>query len=350
MKYRQLGRSGLKVSELCLGTMLFGSFASENTSRNIIARARSQGVNFIDSAEGYVGGRSEEIVGQALAGQRDEWVVATKIGPRREETDGIRQGLSRKGIFQQVELSLKRLGTDYIDIYYLHREDPATPLAESLHALADLVRQGKIRYYGISNHQSWKLAEFSHLADDIGVDRPAVSQLCYNAVDRRPEKEHFHITDFYGLGVVAYSTLARGVLTAKYRPGEEPAPDTRAGRKDKKMFQTEWRPESLRIAQAIRDYAERKGTAAAELAFAWALNNESVTSVIAGPRTEDQWEAYVRALDYTVTAEDEALIDSLVAPGSASTNGYADPADVKPKRTPRSLATRAVSAEERARR
>jgi aryl-alcohol dehydrogenase-like predicted oxidoreductase len=335
MKYRQLGRSGLKVSELCLGTMLFGSFADETTSRNIIARAASQGVNFIDTAEGYVNGRSEEIIGQALAEKRDDWVLATKVGPRREETDTIRQGLSRKGIFQQVERSLKRLRTDYIDIYYLHREDPATPIAESLNALADLVRQGKIRYYGVSNHQSWKIAQFSHLADQLGIDRPVASQLCYNAVDRRPEKEHFHITDFYGQGVVAYSTLARGVLTGKYAPGAEPPSDTRAGRKDKKMFQTEWRPESLRIAQKVREYAERKGTTATELAFAWALNNDSVTSVIAGPRTEEQWEIYVRALDYTVTAEDEALIDSLVVPGSASTNGYADPADVKPKRTPR---------------
>ncbi len=338
MKYRRLGQSGLKVSELCLGTMLFGSFADEATSRNIIASAKDNGVNFIDSAEAYAAGLSEEIVGRAIEGQRDDWVIATKIGPARSEDWPVRQGLSRKGLFQQVEKSLKRLNTDYIDLYYLHREDPQTPIAESLHALADLVRQGKIRYYGISNHQSWKLGEFSNLADRLGVDRPAASQLCYNAVDRRPEKEHFHITDYYGLGAVVYSTLARGVLTGKYQPGAEPPSDTRAGRKDRKMYQTEWRPESLDIAQAIKQHAEAKGISAGEFAFAWVLNNSSVTAAIAGPRTEDQWNSYLRALDYKITPDDEALVDSLVKPGSASTNGYADPADTKPKRNPRFLA------------
>lgn len=344
MKYRRLGRSGLTVSELAVGTMLFGSFADEATSRNILARARDQGVNFIDTAEVYAGGRSEEIIGRAVKGQRDQWIIATKVAPNRSTEGGvIRQGLSRKNIFQQVDHSLRRLNTDYIDLYYLHREDPNTPMAESLHALADLVRLGKIRYYGISNHQSWKLAEFSHLADQLGVDRPAASQLCYNAVDRRPEKEHFHITEYYGLGVVAYSTLARGVLTGKYQPGVEPPPDTRAGRKDKKMMQTEWRHESLVIAQKLRAHAEKKGITAAEFALAWVLNNDAVTSVIAGPRTEEQWETYVRALNYTVTPEDEALVDSLVVPGSASTNGYSDPADTRPRRVPRSISNPAPS-------
>jgi aryl-alcohol dehydrogenase (NADP+) len=333
MRYRRVGQSGLKVSELCVGTMLFGSHSDEATSLNIIAKAREQGVNFIDSADVYVRGKAEEIVGKAIRHDRDNWVVATKLGAGMADSPLPNQrGLSRKWIFQEVEASLKRLGTDYIDIYYPHREDPTTPIAETLGALADLVQQGKIRYYGISNHQSWKIAEYSRLADHLGVPRPVTSQLCYNAFDRRPEKDHFHITDYYGLGNVIYSALARGVLTAKYDPDKEPPADTRAGRNDRKMLQTEWRPESLQAAQLLRDYAQTKGISAAEFAFAWALNNASISAVIAGPKTEEQWDSYVRALSVRLTAEDEAFVDSLVKPGYASTHGYSDPADTKPLR------------------
>lgn len=333
MKYRRLGQSGLKVSELSLGTMLFGSFADETTSANIIAKAREQGVNFIDSADVYVKGRAEEIVGRAIAGDRDSWVVATKFGGGMTDDPRPNQrGLSRKWIFREVEASLKRLGTDYIDIYYPHREDPTTPIAETLGAITDLVREGKIRYYGVSNHQSWKLAEYSRLADQLGVPRPIASQLCYNAFDRRPEKYHFHITDYYGLGNVVYSPLARGVLTGKYRPGEEPAADTRAGRKDRKLYQTEWREESLHASQALGEYAAGRGVSPAVFAVAWVLNNASVSSVIAGPRTEEQWDSYVEALEFALTAEDEAFVDALVKPGYASTHGYSDPADTAPLR------------------
>lgn len=330
MRYRNVGRNGLKVSEIAIGTMLFGSHADEATSRRIIDKARDQGVNFIDGAEAYVGGTAEEIIGRAVAHDRDKWVIGTKVSPR--PGDNPQPGLSRKGIFRAVEASLKRLNTDYIDIYYPHREDLNVPIEETVRALSDLVQQGKIRYYGVSNHQSWKLAEYVRLADQAGLPRPIASQLCYNLTDRRPEKEHFHITDHYGLGNVVYSSLARGVLTGKYDPDAPPPPGTRAGRSDKKLFQTEWRPESLDIAQTPRDHAEARGVTAAEFAFAWVLNNASISSVIAGPRTEEQWDSYIRALDFQLTAEDEILIDSLVKPGYASTHGYADPADTKPLR------------------
>ena len=340
MKYRKLGRSGLTVSELAIGSMLFGSFATEEASLNIIAKAREQGVNFIDTADVYVRGKSEEIVGRAITKDRDDWVLATKLGNSMSDNPGPNQrGASRKWIFQEVEASLKRLDTDYIDILYLHREDRYTPIAETFRALTDLVRQGKIRYYGISNHQSWKLAEYSHLADQAGVDRPAASQLCYNIVNRTPEKEHFHITGYYGQGVVTYSALARGVLTGKYIPGEAPPADSRAGRNDRKMYQTEWREESLHIAQRLRQHAEARGISASEFAVAWVLNNEAVTSVIAGPKTEAQWDTYIRALEYEFTAEDEALVDSLVTPGHASTPGFLDPSDIQPLRRPRSAAS-----------
>ncbi|MFT4089540.1 MAG: aldo/keto reductase [Asticcacaulis sp.] len=332
MKYRSVGNSGLRVSELGLGTMLFGSFADEATSLKIIDKARDQGVNFIDTAEVYVGGTSETIIGKAIAKDRDNWVIGTKASPGAPADAPHQRGLSRRSLFRKVEASLKRLGTDYIDIYYPHREDLQTPIEETAEALADLVKQGKIRYYGISNHQSWKLAEYSRLADLAGNPRPIASQLCYNAFDRRPEKDHFHITDHYGIGNVVYSPLARGVLTGKYLPNEAPPADTRAGRNDKKLYQTEWRPESLEAAQALKAHAEARGVTAAAFAFAWVLNNASVSSVIAGPRTEAQWDSYVSALEVQLTAEDEAVVDALVPPGFASTHGYADPADTRPLR------------------
>ena len=337
MRYRKLGRSGLTVSELCLGAMMFGGIASEEVANRIIDSARDRGVNFIDTADTYVRGRSEEVVGRALAKDRDRWVLATKVGnPVTDNPAPNERGLSRKWILHQAEASLRRLQTDYIDLYYLHREDPDTSLEETLAALADLQRQGKIRYYGVSNHQSWKLAALSHLADARDLDRPAASQINYSIVNRTPEKEHFHLTGHYGPGVVVYSPLARGVLTGKYVPGEPPPADSRAGRggghDKRRMQQTEWRAESLAIAQRLRAHAEALGITASEFAVAWALNNSAVASVIAGPRTEDQWQAYLRALDYAVTAEDETLVDSLVTPGHASTLGYNHPNDLAPFR------------------
>lgn len=343
MRYRNVGRNGLKVSEIAIGTMLFGSHADEATSLRIIAKAREQGVNFIDGAEVYVGGTAEEIIGRAIASDRDKWVIGTKVSPRPSDTP--QPGLSRKGIIRAVEGSLKRLNTDYIDIYYPHREDLNVPIEETVRALGDLVQQGKIRYYGVSNHQSWKLAEYVRLADQAGLPRPVTAQLCYNLTDRRPEKDHFHITDHYGLGNVVYSSLARGVLTGKYDPDAPPPAGTRAGRADKKLFQTEWRPESLDIAQTLRDHAQARGVTAAEFAFAWVLNNASISAVIAGPRTEEQWDSYIKALDFRLTAEDEALVDSLVKPGYASTHGYADPADTKPLRRIVELAPKTEKAE-----
>jgi aryl-alcohol dehydrogenase (NADP+) len=227
----------------------------------------------------------------------------------------------------EVETSLRRLGTDWIDLYYLHKEDWTTPLEETVRAMGDLVRAGKIRYFGISNYKAWRLAEICNICDRLGIARPAASQPYYNAVNRMPEVEHLPACGFYGLGVVPYSPLARGVLTAKYRPGENTAPEgTRAARNDKRMMQTEWRPESIEIAQKLRAHAEKRGMTPGQFATLWVLNNRHVTATIAGPRTEEQWEDYLGALKHRFTAEDESLVDSLVVPGHASTPGFIDPA------------------------
>lgn len=335
MEYRKLGRSGLKVSKLCLGAMMFGGETSERDANEIVAAARDLGVNFIDTADAYNAGESERVVGGAIASERDYWVLATKLSNPMSDGDPNARGLSRKWVLRACEDSLDRLQTDYIDIYYLHKEDHATPLEETVRALADLVHAGMIRYFGVSNYRSWRVAEICNLCDRFGIDRPVVSQPYYNAMNRMPEVEHIPACNYYGLGVVTYSPLARGILTAKYKPGETPDATSRAGRSDKRMMQTEWRPESIEIAQKIKAHAEAKGASPVDIAVNWVLNNAMVTGVIAGPRTMEQWQSYAKALDYRYTAEDEALIDSLVAPGHPSTPGYSDPAYPLEGRKPR---------------
>ncbi|MDE2378666.1 aldo/keto reductase [Bradyrhizobium sp.] len=325
MQYRKLGRSGLKVSQICLGSMMFGGPTDEAASRRIIAKAREAGVNFIDTADAYSNGASEEVVGRAIADSREAWVLATKLA-NPMGSDPNRGGLSRRWVLGACEESLKRLGTDTIDIYYLHKEDHATPLEETVRAMGDLIRAGKVRYFGVSNYRAWRVAEICNICDRLGIDRPVASQPYYNAMNRMPEVEHFPACGHYGLGIVPYSPLARGVLTGKYRPDAAPDKETRAGRNDTRMMQTEWRPESLLLAQEIKSHAEKKGITAGQFAVAWVLNSSFVTSVIAGPRTEAQWDDYIRALDYRFTADDEALIDALVTPGHPSTPGYNDPA------------------------
>lgn len=335
MNYRKLGASGVKVSPLCLGTMMFGGTTDEATSRRIVDKARDSGINFIDTADVYNDGKSEEIVGRSMKGRRQDWVLATKLAnPMGRDPNRI--GLSRKWIMSAIDESLTRLGTDYVDIYYLHKEDHATPLAETVRAIGDLVRAGKIRYFGVSNYRSWRVAEICNLCDRMGIDRPVVSQPYYNAMNRMPELEHLPACGHYGLGVVPYSPLARGVLTGKYDPDAPPPADTRAGRNDKRMHQTEWRRESLVIAQKLKRHAEGRGITAGQFALNWVLNNGFVTAAVAGPRTEAQWDEYVGALGYRFTAEDEALVDSLVVTGHPSTPGYNDPQYPIEGRVPRS--------------
>jgi aryl-alcohol dehydrogenase (NADP+) len=305
--------------------MMFGGETDERTANRIVDKAREVGINFVDTADSYNEGRSEEVTGRAIAKDRDSWVLATKVANPMGSGPNDR-GLSRKWIMTAAEASLRRLGTDFIDIYYLHKEDHETPLAETVRAMADLVHQGKIRFFGVSNYRAWRIAEICRLCDELGIGRPVVSQPCYNALNRMPELEQLPACSYFGLGVVPYSPLARGVLTGKYNPEAAPPAGTRAGRADRRMMQTEWRRESLDIAQIIRKHAEERGITAGHFALNWVLNNRLVSSVIAGPRTEAQWEEYLGALAYRFTDEDEKLVDSLVEPGHPSTPGYNDPA------------------------
>jgi aryl-alcohol dehydrogenase-like predicted oxidoreductase len=324
MEYRRLGQNGLWVSPLCLGTMLFGAQTSEATARRMFDLARAAGVNFIDTADEYVHGRSEEIIGKLVAKDRGDWVIATKVGSQWSARPN-ESGTGRTWIMRQVEASLRRLGTDYIDIYYTHIDDEGAPVEETARAMGDLIRAGKVRHFGISNYRGWRIALMAEACDRLGVPRPVVCQPYYNAMNRMPEVEVLPACGHYGIGVAPYSPIARGVLTGKYPTAGAPPTGTRAGRGDPRIMNSEYRPESLAIAQIVKQHAERRGMTAAQLAVLWVLNNKLVTAPIVGPRTVAQWKEYLGTLDHRFEAGDEALIDTLVPSGHPSTPGYTDP-------------------------
>ena len=325
MQYRLLGKSNLKVSALCLGTMMFGDQTARDEAASIVADAHAQGVNFIDTADVYTKGASESMVGELLKGQRHDWVLATKLG--NAMSSRVNEGhYSRSWMLREVASSLTRLQTDFVDILYLHRDYNGMNLEEPLRALDAMLRAGQIRAWGVSNFRGWRIAELVNMACSLGMPAPVVCQPYYNLLNRMPEVEILPACGHYGIGVTPYSPVARGVLTGKYAPGQPAPGDTRAGRGDKRIAETEFRDESLRIAQTLKVHAEARGITLAQFATAWVLANPAVSSVIAGPRTLAQWQDYRPALDYVVTAEDEALVDSLVSPGHPSTPGYNDPA------------------------
>ena len=323
IEYRRLGQSGLEVSRICLGTMMFGDRTDAGAAQQIVDSAIEAGINFIDTADVYAKGASEKIVGAAIKANRRRWILATKVGNvmTAAPLDG---GLSKRWILQACDDSLTRLATDYIDIYYLHKDDLDTPIAETVGALGDLIRSGKIRYFGISNYRGWRIAEVVSECEAQGVTLPVVCQPYYNLLNRMPEVEILAACDYYGIGVASYSPIARGVLTGKYTPGIVPD-GSRAARKDKRFMETEFRDESIAIAQTLKTHAEKTGRTPLQFALAWLWANEVVTSVIAGPRTLEQWQDYVNALGTQWSDDDEALVDSLVKPGHPSTPGYNDP-------------------------
>jgi aryl-alcohol dehydrogenase-like predicted oxidoreductase len=328
MEYRRLGGSGLAVSSVCLGTMMFGDRTDAREANEIVAHAQDNGVNFIDTADVYANGASETITGAAIRARRARWILATKVGnvmPGDDDKPPHTGGLSRRWLFQACDASLARLRTDWIDIYYLHIDDAKTPLAETAAAMGALIAAGKIRYFGVSNFRGWRIAELIRCCERLGVTPPVVCQPYYNLLNRMPEVEVLAACDHYRIGVASYSPIARGVLTAKYAPGVVPD-DSRAARNDRRLMQTEFRDESFAIAKALKEHAAQTGRTPVQFALAWLWANRIVSSVIAGPRTLAQWSDYVAAVGTPWSADDEALVDSLVRPGHPSTPGYSDPA------------------------
>lgn len=321
MEFRYLGNSGLRVSTICLGTMDFGSSMTDATAAKVVNMARDSQVNFIDCADAYSGGKAETVLGKLLKKDRASWILATKVG-QQDGPPERKRGLSRKWIMEGIDASLKRLATDYVDIYYMHHRDRDTPLIESVTAMRDVIASGKATYWGFSNHYGWEVAEIIRLCDQTGTPYPVVSQPMYNIVMRQPENDHLPACEHFGIGVAPFSPLARGALTGKYEQGKTPPANSRAGRGDASIINRDLRPEVYAVVDAIKKHVAKRGMTPAEFATLWVLNNKIVTSVITGPRTLQQWKGYIDALKHEFTAEDEALVDSLVAIGHPAAPGF----------------------------
>jgi aryl-alcohol dehydrogenase-like predicted oxidoreductase len=331
MDYRVLGRTGVRVSSHCLGAMMFGPWGNDDRDDcvRIIHAALDGGINFIDTADVYSEGVSEEIVGRALQGRRDDVVLATKVHGRMGP--GINSGgNSRRWIMREVEASLERLGTDHIDIYQIHRPDRATSDEETLEALTDLVRQGKVRYVGTSCYPSWRLVECHWTSERRGLMRYACEQPPYSILARHIELDVLEVARRYGMGVIAWSPLAGGWLTGKYRRGEEPPGDSRMvrfrGRPDRpqQRFDLE-RPEvgrKLDVVEELLSIAEEAGAPLAHVAVAFTLAHPGVTSAIIGPRTMDHLEDLLKGADLRLDQAILDAIDRVVPPGTT-----VDPAD-----------------------
>lgn len=323
MDFRYLGRTGIKVSPICLGTMMFGGQTADADAIRIIHKALETGVNFIDTADIYNAGESERVVGSAIADRRERVVLATK--GRNSMGDGPNdQGASRLHMTQALEASLKRLDTDYVDIYYTHAPDCGLPIEETLRAMDDMVRSGKVRYIACSNFRAWRLCEALWISDKRNLNRFACIQPLYNIVNRDIEVELLPLCQEHEIGVVSYSPLARGILTGKYKKFGDYPEGSRAARHDKRMGEAELREASFEISQQIVARCNEKGCQTSQFALAWVLANPTITSVIIGPRTMDQFEDNRGCLDVTITSDDEMFIDGLVPPGEHSGKGHQD--------------------------
>jgi aryl-alcohol dehydrogenase-like predicted oxidoreductase len=316
MEYRNLGRTGVEVSPLALGTMMFGPWGNDDVddSIRIIHRALDAGVNFVDTADVYSSGASEEIVGKALQGRRDDVVLATKFFmPMSDQPN--RSGGSRRWIMQEVEDSLRRLGTDHIDLYQVHRPSPTTDVEETLSALTDLVRQGKVRSIGSSSYSGSEIVEAQVVAERRGYERFRTEQPPYSILVRGIEEDVLPTVQRYGMGALVYSPLAGGWLTGRWRK-DQPGKPTSSARPSARFDMSS--PANQRKLDAVEDLAllaAANDLTLIELSIAWAINHPGVTSAIIGPRTMEQLESQITAADVTLSTEVLDRIDEIVAPG-----------------------------------
>jgi len=312
MEYTRLGDTGLEVSRLCLGCMNFGSDApwmidDREQSEAVIERAIEHGINFFDTANVYSQGESERILGAALDGRRDEHVIATKVhGRMADRPNG--QGLSRRHILEQADASLDRLGTDYIDLYQIHRWDDETPITETLSALDTLVDHGKVRYVGASTMSGWQFTKALYEADVNNFERFVSMQAEYNLVDRHEEANVLPVCRDQGVGVIPWSPLAGGFLTGKYERGEAPAEGRAA---DDEHTQNRFTEDNWAVLDEVRTLADGKGTTPVGISLAWLLAKDVVDAPIVGPRTLEHLDEQVAALSISLS-DDE--IERLEAP------------------------------------
>lgn len=317
MNYRPLGRTGVKVSPLCLGCMMFGRKTGPEESYPIIDAAIDAGINFLDTANIYGRGASEEITGEALKrnGKRSQVVLATKVHNRMDNDDPNAFGSSRRHIIEQCEASLRRLQTDYIDLYQIHRPQSDIPIDETLRALDDLVRSGKVRYIGTSTFAAWQVVEALWASQSLGLNRFVCEQTPYNLLDRRVERELLPMARTYGLAVIPWSPVAGGLLTGKYRLGQPPPQEGRfSGQEAKARVQSRYCEPALQRIEELIPLAESKGCTLSQFSLAWCASRPGVTSPIMGPRTMEQLRDNLGALDVELTAEDHERIDSVAPP------------------------------------
>ncbi len=322
MQYRQFGRTGVMVSPLCLGCMNFGGKADFQESAAMIDLAIERGINFFDTANVYNRGESEKAVGEALKsnGMRDKIVLATKVHGKMDDNDVNAQGNNRRHIIQQCEASLKRLKTDWIDLYQIHRPDSGVPIDETLRAMDDLIRSGKVRYAGTSTFAAWQVVKSLWVSKELGLNRFISEQPPYNLLDRRIERELIPAAMNFGLAIMPWSPLAGGFLTGKYRRNQ-PRPE--GSRLATSTFREDcFCDQCFDIAEAVAAMAKEKNCTASQLCLAWCAGQPGVTSPIIGPRTIEQIIDNLGSLNVTLTAADLAAIDKVSKPGGNAAGFY----------------------------
>ncbi len=319
MEYRSLGRTGVQVSELCLGCMMFGGRTEDEASADIIDRFIDEGGNFLDTANVYTRGRSEEATGKALKrnGKRDKVVLATKVHGAMADDDPNAQGNSRRHIIEQCDASLRRLQTDYIDLYQIHRPDSQIPIDETLRALDDLIRAGKVRYIGTSTYAAWQLVEALWVAKELGLNRFVCEQPPYHLLDRRIERELVPSAQTYGFGIIPWSPLAGGFLTGKYQRGSELPEDSRYGQQPQRGGRDTLVEAAFDVLDVVQSIAQKQGCSPSQVALAWVKDQPAITSPIIGPRTMEQLEDNLGAANVKLSEGEMDQLNEVSLPGRA---------------------------------
>ena len=323
MEYRNLGRTGVKVSPLCLGCMMFGRKADEKLSAEIVNKAIEGGINFFDTANAYQRGISEEYLGKALKknGKRSEIIIATKVHGKMNDHDPNAGGISRRHIIDQCNASLKRLQTDYIDLYQLHRPESSVPIDESLRAFDDLIKAGKVRYIGTSTFAPWQVVNSIWISKELGLNRFISEQPPYHLLDRRIERELIPVAEQFGLALLPWSPLAGGFLTGKYKRNEKRPEDARF-KDSSEWADHHFTDEAFDVLSLIEEIAVEKNCTTSQLALAWTIQNPAITSSIIGPKNIEQFEDNLGSLKVTLTAKDNDRFNKVSKPGRTILSYY----------------------------
>lgn len=331
MTYKNWGRTGIQVSRLCMGTMNFGSRTEKPEAMKLIKKAIEAGINIFDTANAYNNGLSEQILGEGLklTNSRKKIFLMSKVHHPMDIEDPNSRGISRRHIIEQCEESLKRLQTDYLDCYFVHRPDPLVPIDETLRALDDLVKSGKVRYIGTSTFPTWQIIESLWVSKEYGLNRFVVEQPPYNLLDRRIERELLPMAKSYGIAVMPWSPTARGFFTGKYR--KSIPKDSRFNDEGKtpgefgEWVKSHMNDRSLAVLDEVEKIAKEKNCTADQIALAWCMAQDGVTCPLIGPRTIEQFNSSIGALDITIAKEDEDRINRVSAPGEHIVSYYGAP-------------------------